>query len=40
MTKKILAIILALLMIVPMLASCGDEEKSDRKDREEREEDC
>lgn len=38
MTKKILAIILALLMIVPMLASCGDEEKSDRKDREEREE--
>ena len=37
MTKKILAIILALLMIVPMLASCGDEEKSDRKDREERE---
>ena len=38
MTKKILAIILALLMIVPMLASCGDEDKSDRDDREEHEE--
>ncbi len=38
MAKKILALILALFMLVPMLAACGDEEKSDRKDREEREE--
>jgi len=38
MTKKILALLLAVFMLVPMLAACGDEEKSDRKDREEREE--
>ncbi|MBR6808270.1 MAG: extracellular solute-binding protein [Clostridia bacterium] len=38
MTKKILALILAVFMLVPMLASCGNEETSGKKDRDDREE--